>query len=159
MSDKPSLLQEFKEFAVKGNVVDLAVGVIIGAAFGKIVTSVVNDLVMPMVSPLMHGKDLAGAFLALNGQHYDTLDAAKKANVGTLNYGLFLGNVIDFLIVAIVIFLMVKAINLMRRKEAAAPAAPEVAPAPTREEILLTEIRDALIARSAPAATTVGTVG
>lgn len=158
MSDKPSLLQEFKEFAVKGNVVDLAVGVIIGAAFGKIVTSVVSDLVMPMLGPLMHGHDFSGLFVALNGQHYDTLADAKKANAATINYGLFLNNVVDFLIVAIVIFLMVKGINAMRRKEAAAPAAPEVPPAPTREEVLLTEIRDALVART-PVASTSGTIG
>ena len=145
MSDKPGLIQEFKEFAVKGNVVDLAVGVIIGAAFGKIVTSVVNDLVMPAISPLTKGHDLSDKFIAIGPGQYATLAAAKAAGVATINYGLFLNNVIDFLIVAVVIFAMVKLINRIRRQEAAAPTAP---PAPTRQEELLTEIRDALVAKS-----------
>ena len=132
---------EFKTFIARGNVIDLAVGVIIGGAFQKIVNSLVNDIVMPLLSPLTKGIDFSDKFIPLDGGTYATMADAKAKGVATINYGLFLNNVIDFVIVAVVIFLMVKAINSARRQEAVAPAAP---PAPTREEELLTEIRDAI---------------
>ena len=136
-----SLASEFKEFAVKGNVVDLAVGVIIGAAFGKIVDSAVKDIIMPPIGLITGKTDFSSLYINLSGKTYATLQEAQKAGAPTINYGLFLNNVISFVIVAFVVFLMVKAINRLRRKEAVAPSAP---PAPTREEELLTEIRDLL---------------
>jgi large conductance mechanosensitive channel len=128
------LVKEFKDFAMKGNVVDLAVGVIIGGAFGKIVASFVNDVLMPPIGVLLGGldfKDIKATLVAAT---------ADKAAV-TLNYGMFIQNVIDFLIIAGVIFLFIKAINTTKKKEEAAPSAP---PAPSNEEILLTQIRDLL---------------
>ena len=125
------LLKEFKAFVMKGNVLDLAVGVIIGAAFGKIVASLVNDVIMPVITLLTGGKNVSGLFvqLANNGTVYTTLEAAKEAGVSTLNYGQFIQTVIDFLIIAFFIFLFVKAINNMRKKEAPAPApAPRLCP-------------------------------
>lgn len=135
------MMQEFKEFAVKGNVVDLAVGVIIGGAFGKIVTSLVEDVIMPPIGAMTGKVNFSDKFLALDGKQYATLKAAKEASAPVIGYGAFLNNLLTFVIVAFVVFLLVKAINRMRRQEAAAPSAP---PAPTREEELLTEIRDAL---------------
>ena len=114
------ILKEFKEFAVKGNVVDLAVGFIIGAAFGKIVTSLVNDVIMPPIGKLVGNMDFSNLFVALDGQEYLSLDAAKKAGAATINYGLFLNQVIDFTIVAFAIFLLVKQINRLKK----APATP-----------------------------------
>jgi large conductance mechanosensitive channel len=140
------LLQEFKEFAVKGNVMDLAVGVIIGAAFGKIVTSVVDDIIMPPIGAMMKGVNFSSLYLNLSGTAYTSLDEARKAGAPVIAYGNFLNTLIQFLIVAFVVFLLVKAINKMRRQEAVEPSAP---PAPTREEELLTEIRDALVQRPA----------
>lgn len=138
------LFKEFKEFAVKGNVIDLAVGVIIGGAFGKIVDSIVNDLITPIVS-LVFGKiDFHNKFISLVGSNATTLEEAKKAGA-TIAYGSFITVVINFIILAFIIFLMVQAINRMRRQEAAAPSVP---PAPTREEELLTEIRDLLKGRT-----------
>ncbi len=136
-----SLISEFKEFAVKGNVIDLAVGVIIGAAFGKIVDSAVKDIIMPPIGLITGKVDFASLYINLSGKPYASLQEAQKAGAATINYGLFLNNVISFVIVAFVVFLMVRAINRLRRKEAIAPSAP---PAPTREETLLTEIRDLL---------------
>jgi large conductance mechanosensitive channel len=136
-----SFVSEFKEFAMKGNVLDLAVGVIIGGAFGKIVTSFVDDIIMPVIGKLTGGVDFSNLFLSLSGGSYKTIEEAKKAGVATLNYGLFLNNVINFLIIAFVIFLIVQAANKARRKQAASPAAP---PAPSAQEVLLTEIRDLL---------------
>lgn len=136
-----SLVSEFKEFAVKGNVVDLAVGVIIGAAFGKIVDSAVKDIIMPPIGLVMGKVDFSSLYLNLSGKEYASLAEAQKAGAATINYGLFFNNVISFAIVAGVVFLMVKAINRLRRSEAVAPT---VEPAPTREEALLTEIRDLL---------------
>ncbi len=136
-----SLVGEFKEFAAKGNVIDLAVGVIIGAAFGKIVDSAVKDVIMPPIGLVTGRVDFASLYINLSGKPYATLQEAQKAGAATINYGLFLNNVISFVIVAFVVFLMVRAINRLRRKEAVAPSAP---PAPTREETLLTEIRDLL---------------
>ena len=105
------MFKEFKAFIMRGNVVDLAVGVIIGAAFGKIVTSLVNDIIMPPIGLLLGGVNFTNRFISLNGQQYASLADAQKATAPTLNYGLFINNIIDFLIVALVIFLIVRAIN------------------------------------------------
>lgn len=131
-------IKEFKEFAMKGNVVDLAVGVIIGGAFGKIVSSMVNDIIMPPVSLFLGEKGFTDLFYALDGKTYQNLAAAKEAGIPILAYGSFVQTVIDFTILAIIIFLMIKGINSMKKKEEAA------APEPTASEKLLTEIRDAL---------------
>jgi len=117
------MLKEFKEFVMRGNVLDLAVAVIIGGAFGKIITSFVNDVLMPPIGLLLGGADFSNLFLALDGKTYESLDAAKTAGAATINYGIFFNTVIDFLIVAFVIFLVVKAANRMK-KPAPAPAAP-----------------------------------
>jgi len=114
------VLKEFKEFAMRGNVMDLAVGVIIGAAFGKIVTSLVEDVLMPPIGQLVGKVDFSGLFISLSGKPYDTLKAAKEAGVATLNYGIFLNNVINFLIVAFVVFLVVQQMNRLTRKPAPA---------------------------------------
>lgn len=116
--------KEFKEFIMRGNVLDLAVGVIIGGAFGKIVSSLVNDVLMPVISLITGGKSLAGLFvpLAAMPENVTTLEAAKEAGIATLNYGMFIQAIIDFLIIALCIFLFVKAINHFRKKEAPAPA-------------------------------------
>jgi large conductance mechanosensitive channel len=116
------MLKEFKEFALKGNVADMAVGIIIGAAFGKIVSSLVSDVLMPPIGKLAGNLDFSNLFISLNGQAYDSLKAAKDAGAPTVNYGLFLNTVIDFIIVAFVIFLIVKQLN--RLKKEAPPAAP-----------------------------------
>jgi large conductance mechanosensitive channel len=118
------MLGEFKKFIMRGNVLDLAIGVIIGAAFGKIVTSLVNDILMPVVGLGLGKLDFSNFFVSLNGQHYDTLADAKKAAAPTLNYGLFINTMIEFLIVAFVIFLIVKQVNRMfpAPPSAAAPA-------------------------------------
>jgi large conductance mechanosensitive channel len=138
------MFKEFKEFAMKGSVVDLAVGIIIGGAFGKIVSSLVEDVIMPPIGLLLGKVDFAGLFISLSGKHFDTVAEAKKAGAPTLNYGLFLNNVITFLIVAFVVFLLVRAMNRLCKAEAAAPV-PEPAPAP--DVALLTEIRDLLKAK------------
>lgn len=117
------MLKEFKEFAMRGNVVDLAVGVIIGAAFGKIVSSLVDDVLMPPIGRLLGHVDFSGLFLNLSDKSYDTLAAAKAAGVPTLNYGVFINTVINFLIVAFAVFLVVQQVNRWTKK-AAAPAAP-----------------------------------
>ena len=135
------MLKEFKEFAMRGNVIDMAVGIIIGAAFGKIVTSLVNDVVMPPIGVILGSVDFSNLFINLSGQSFDSLEAAKKAGAATLNYGLFINTVIDFVIVAFAIFFLIKQINRLKKKEEAAPAAP---PPPPREEVLLEEIRDLL---------------
>jgi large conductance mechanosensitive channel len=110
------MFREFKEFAMKGNVVDLAVGVIIGAAFGKIVTSFVNDVLMPPIGLLVGKVDFSNLFIDLSGQHHASVAEAKAAGAATLNYGLFINNVIDFVIVAFAIFLLVRQINRLNRK-------------------------------------------
>jgi len=135
------IIKEFKEFAVKGNVIDLAVGVIIGAAFGKIVSSLVNDIIMPPLGKVLNNVNFSELFVSLDGNHYTTLELAKTAGAPVVAYGNFIQNMLDFLIVAFVIFMMVKGINALKKKEAAAPVAP---PAPTTSEVLLTEIRDLL---------------
>jgi len=144
--------KEFKEFAVKGSVMDLAIGVIIGAAFSRIVDSVVNDLIMPVVALATGGIDFSNWFVTLRSGTtrgpYATLAAAKEAGAVTLNFGQFLTIAVNFLILAFVVFMIVKAINRIRREEVAAPApAPAALPAPTKEEALLTEIRDLLADR------------
>jgi large conductance mechanosensitive channel len=140
------MVSEFREFAVKGNVVDLAVGVIIGGAFGKIVDSLVNDLIMPVIGKITGGLDFSNYFIPLAGQTATNLAEAKKAGA-VLAYGSFITAVVYFAILAFVIFLMIKQINRMKREPEAAPAAP-AAPAPTPEDIvLLREIRDALARR------------
>jgi large conductance mechanosensitive channel len=131
-----SVAKEFKEFAMRGNVVDLAVGVIIGAAFGKIVTSLVNDIIMPPIGYLTGGIDFKNLKILIKEG-----DPTKKIADVTINYGNFINTVIEFLIVAFCIFMVVKAINSMKKPEEVAPAAE---PAPTNEEVLLTQIRDLL---------------
>ncbi len=116
------MLKEFKEFAMRGSVIDLAVGVVIGAAFGKIVTSLVDDIIMPPIGRLLGHVDFSNLFVALTDAHYDTLAQAKAAGAPTLNYGLFLNNVINFLIVAFAIFLVVQQVNRWTKKPAAAAA-------------------------------------
>ncbi len=136
------ILKEFKEFAVRGNVMDMAVGVIIGGAFGKIVTSLVNDIIMPLISKLTGGIDFTNLFLNLGSEKYETLAAAKEAGAAVFAYGSFIQNCVDFLIIAFCIFLMIKGINRVTKKKKDEPAP---APAePSKEEILLTEIRDLL---------------
>ena len=114
------MLKEFKEFAMRGNVMDLAVGVIIGAAFGKIVTSLVEDVLMPPIGQLIGKVDFSGLFISLSGKSFDTLKAAKEAGVATLNYGIFLNNVVNFLIVAFVVFLVVQQLNRLTKRPAPA---------------------------------------
>jgi large conductance mechanosensitive channel len=140
------MLKEFKEFAMRGNVLDMAVGIIIGAAFGRIVSSLVNDVIMPPIGLLMGGLDFSNLFVTLGGGTYDSLATAEEAGAPVIKYGLFINNVLDFLIVAFVIFLVIRAMNRLKRKEEAAP--PPAPPEPSAEEKLLTEIRDALKARS-----------
>jgi len=138
------MMQEFKEFAVKGNVIDLAVGVIIGAAFGKIVDSVVSDLILPLVGALFGKLDFSNLFVVLGTVPpgtATTLDALKKAGVPVFAYGNFITVAVNFIILAFIIFLMVKQINRLRR---APPAVPAVAPAPPEDVVLLREIRDSL---------------
>ena len=133
-------IKEFKEFAMKGNVMDMAVGVIIGGAFGKIVSSLVDDVLMPIIGKLTGGVSFTDLFVNLGEGEYETLAAAKDAGAAVLAYGQFIQNIIDFLIIAFCIFLMIKAMNKMKKEE---PAAPEAPAGPTQEE-LLTEIRDLL---------------
>lgn len=133
------MLKEFKEFAMKGNVLDMAIGVIIGGAFGKIVTSLVSDVLMPPLGLLMGKVDFSSLFINLSGSPQPSLTAAKAAGAPTVNYGVFLQTVFDFTIIAFVIFMLVKQIN--RFKKEAPPAPPA---GPSNEEKLLMEIRDAL---------------
>jgi len=132
-----SMVKEFKEFAMRGNVVDMAVGIVIGAAFGKIVSSFVNDVLMPPIGLLLGGVDFSDLMITLKA-------AAGETPAVILKYGVFINTVIDFLIVAFAIFMVIKGMNTLKKKEEAAPAAP---PAPSKEETLLTEIRDALKSR------------
>lgn len=118
------MLKEFKEFAMRGNVLDMAVGIIIGAAFGKIVSSFVNDILMPPIGLLLGGVDFSDLFLNLSGKPYASLAEAKAAGAATINYGVFLNTVLDFVIVAFAVFLLVRQINRMRRQPEPAPAIP-----------------------------------
>ena len=129
-----SLMKEFKEFAVKGNVIDMAVGIIIGGAFGKIVSSFVADVVMPPIGVLLGGVDFSKIAITVK-EATETTEAVK------INLGLFLNTVIDFIIIAFVIFMVIKGINKLKKQEEVKPAAP---PAPSKQEVLLTEIRDLL---------------
>lgn len=129
-----SILKEFKEFAVKGNAVDMAVGIIIGAAFGKIISSLVADVIMPPIGVLVGGVDFTKLGFTIK-------EAVGDVPAVTLNYGNFIQSVVDFTIIAFAIFMMVKLINKLKKQEEAAPAVP---PEPTKEELLLTEIRDLL---------------
>ncbi len=132
-----SMLKEFKDFAMKGNVVDMAVGVIIGSAFGKIVSSLVSDVLMPPIGLLMGGVDFSKLAFTLK-------EATLTETAVTIKYGLFVNTVIDFTIVAFVIFMVIKGMNSLKKKEVAAPATPPAPPAPSAEEKLLKEIRDIL---------------
>jgi len=133
------MLKEFKEFALKGNVVDMAVGIIIGAAFGTIVKSLVDDILMPPLGLATAGVDFSNMFIALNGEDYASLAQARQAGAPTINFGLFINNVIAFLIVAFALFMVIKGMNYLRRKQEEAPASP------SEEVKLLKEIRDALV--------------
>ena len=135
------MLSEFKKFAMRGNVVDMAVGIIIGAAFGKIVSSMVNDVLMPPIGLVMGGVDFSQLFINLSGGDYATLAAAQEAGAATINYGMFLNATVNFIIVAFAIFMMIKGMNSLKKKEEEAPAAPAK---PSAEVELLTEIRDSL---------------
>jgi len=136
------MFQEFKTFIAKGNAIDLAVGVVIGAAFGKIVSSLVDDIIMPPIGLILGQVDFSQLFVSLDGKSYETLALAQAAGAPTLNYGNFITVFIQFFIIARAIFLVVKAINAIKKNEAAAPAEP------TAEVKLLTEIRDSLKQRS-----------
>ena len=143
------MFKEFRDFAVKGNMIDLAVGVIIGAAFGAIVSSIVDDVFMPLIGLIIGGIDFSNLFIVLSNPEnipVPSVAAAKAAGVATLNIGLFINAVVKFTIIAFVLFLVVKGINRLKRQAAAEPIT--TTPAPSREEVLLTEIRDAL--RTAP---------
>jgi len=132
------MLQEFKKFALRGNVIDLAVGIIIGAAFTTIVNSLVNDILMPPLGLAIGGIDFTDFFITMKGDGgYPTLAAAKEAGAVTLNYGIFINAVIRFMIVAFAVFLLIRQMNRLVAKK-------EAAPAPSKQEILLTEIRDLL---------------
>ncbi len=139
--DVGKVLTEFREFAVKGNVVDLAIGVIIGAAFGRIVESIVSDLFMPIVGAILGGLDFSNYFVGLSSNVTATSLAAAREQGAVLAYGNFLTIVINFVIIAWILFLVVKGINRLRRSAASEPPAPA---APTKEEVLLAEIRDIL---------------
>ena len=134
-----AMLKEFRDFAVRGNVVDLAVGIIIGAAFTSIVNSLVKDIIMPPIGYIMGGIDFSNFFITLKGEDFATLKAAQEAGAVTINYGLFINAVINFLIVAFAIFMLVKQINRFKKAEEAAPPA-----GPSESEKLLAEIRDLL---------------
>jgi len=142
------MLKEFKEFAVKGNMLDMAVGIIVGAAFGTVVQSLVKDVIMPPIGLLLGGVDFTNLFVTVSegtvAGPYATLAAAQEAGAVTINYGLFANAIISFLIVAFSVFLLVRSFNKLKRQEEAAPAAP---PPPSAEVTLLGEIRDLLKAR------------
>jgi large conductance mechanosensitive channel len=138
------IVNEFKEFALRGNVVDMAVGIVIGAAFSTIVKSLVDDIIMPPIGVITGGVDFSNIFIPLNGQDYPSLAAARQAGAPTINVGLFINNCISFLIVAFVLFMAIKAMNQLRRKQ---EEAPQTEPPPSREVQLLEDIRDALVKR------------
>jgi large conductance mechanosensitive channel len=140
------MLKEFKEFAMRGNVMDMAVGIIIGAAFGKIVTSLVADIVMPPIGLLMGNVDFSNLFLNLSmGETYASIAEAEAAGAPIIKYGIFINTVLDFVIVAFAIFLLIRSLNKLKRKQEAAP--PPAPPPPSTEEKLLAEIRDLLRAQ------------
>ncbi|MDX1546121.1 MAG: large conductance mechanosensitive channel protein MscL [Rhodothermales bacterium] len=150
------MLSEFKEFAVKGNMIDMAVGIIIGAAFGTVVKSMVDDILMPVVSAVFGTPDFSNLFVVLRnptGEVFTSIEAAREAGAVALGYGLFINALIAFLIVAAVLFAVVKAMNRIKREQAEAVVeeAPPAEPAPSKEEMLLAEIRD-LLKQQSPAA-------
>lgn len=132
------MFKEFRDFAIRGNVIDMAVGIIIGAAFGTIVKSLVSDVIMPPIGLLLGNVDFNDFFVTLSGPAQPTLEAAKKAGAVTLNYGAFINTVISFIIVAFCVFLLVKQMNRLKKKEEEKPAVPP------KQEVLLEEIRDLL---------------
>ena len=136
------MLKEFKDFVMRGNVIDLAIAVIIGGAFGKIVSSMTNDVIMPVVGLLMGKVDFSQLFINLSGTDYATLQEAADAGAPVLKYGVFMNAVLDFVILAFIIFMMVRSINKLKKAEPPPPAA-----GPTPDQVLLTEIRDALKSR------------
>ncbi|MFP3948505.1 MAG: large-conductance mechanosensitive channel protein MscL [Gemmatimonadota bacterium] len=146
------MLKDFKEFAIKGNVLDMAVGIVIGAAFGTIVQSFVRDVITPPIGLLLGGVDFTDLFITLSrgtpSGPYATLSAAQEAGAVTLNYGVFINSVVSFVIVAFAVFLVVRAYNRLERKAEVEEAAPAAPPEPSAEERLLTEIRDLLKVRS-----------
>lgn len=136
------MLKEFKEFALKGNMMDMAVGIIIGAAFGKIIASLVADVIMPVIGLFTGGFDVSQAYILLGEGSYESLAAAQEAGAAVLKYGAFVMSLFDFMIIAFVMFMMIKWMNSLRKKEEAAEeAAP---PPPSKDEVLLEEIRDLL---------------
>ena len=135
------MFKEFKEFIARGNVMDMAIGIIMGAAFTAIVNSAVGDLIMPFIGVLTSGVDFADKFIALDGETYANLKAAQDAGAPVVTYGVFVNAVINFLIVALVVFMLVKGVNNLKRKEEEAPAEP---PKPSEDVVLLGEIRDLL---------------
>ena len=141
------LISEFKAFALRGNVVDMAVGIIIGGAFGAIISSIVSDVLMPLIGVVTGGGQFKERFIALDGGNYGSLEDAKEAGVATITYGNVVDVTIRFVIVAFVLFLLIKAMNRLHKKEAATPTP---SPAPSKQEVLLTEIRD-LLQRNAKA--------
>jgi len=132
---------EFKKFAMRGNVVDMAVGIVIGGAFGKIVSSLVNDVIMPPIGMIMGNVDFSQLFVNLSDQEFASLAAAQEAGAATINYGIFINTVLDFVIVAFAIFMVIRGMNKMKKKEEEKPAEP---PKPSDEVLLLQEIRDSL---------------
>ena len=135
------MLEEFKKFAMRGDVMDMAVGIIIGAAFGKIVSSFVADVVMPPIGMVVGNVDFSQLYINLSGNEYASLTAAQEAGAATINYGVFFNNVLDFVIIAFAIFMVIRGMNKMKKKEEEKPAEPAK---PSAEVQLLTEIRDAL---------------
>ncbi len=136
------MFEEFKKFAMRGNVLDMAVGIIIGAAFKDVVTSFTNGVMMPPIGELLGGVNFSNLFIALGGSSFESLEAAEAAGAATIQYGAFINTLIDFLIVAFAVFMLVKGMNSLKKKEEEAPAPPPA------DEVLLTEIRDLLQARS-----------
>jgi large conductance mechanosensitive channel len=143
--EEAAMLQEFKEFALRGNVVDMAVGIIIGAAFSTIVRSLVDDIIMPPLGSVTGGVDFSNMFVSLDGKSYESLAQAKQAGAPTVNFGVFINNVISFAIVAFALFMVIKAMNRLRRTQEEEPAKE---PPPSREVQLLQDIRDALVNRN-----------
>lgn len=140
-----SIVKEFKDFAMRGNVVDMAVGIVIGGAFGTIVKSLVDDVIMPVVGLLLGGVDFSNIFITLKGDVYQTVEAAKEAGAVTLNVGLFLNAILAFLIVAAALFMLIRAMNKLQAQfEEEKEAEPEAPAEPPAQEVLLTEIRDLL---------------
>jgi len=144
-----NLLKEFRAFISRGNVIDLAVGIILGTAFTAIVNSLVNDIIMPPIGLLVGGIDFSNIFIDLSGNSYSSLAEAQLAGAATINVGVFLNTVINFLIIAAAVFILVKQVNRIYREEAAEPSVP---PAPPRQEVLLEEIRDLLAQQRTPPA-------